>query len=271
MLVGPQESTQTSICTSKSRFQGEKALKTLLKAVLAVAIVTAVAVSVNADPSLNLSTMVKSGYLGGNGNMFSRDPVIQSDLFVTFENGVWLDIWNSEGLTSDLDDGYDDEIDVGAGWAGAIGGGMSLNAGINYFNVYSITKLDKSDLVQLFAEVTASDLTVDLFGAKMTPYVRVETLKDMGNDSVNFESVTSIGEKIAVSVTDKVGIAAKVSLSYDPGIFGVEPGLRGAAEGQVNLKVSDKLTLTPIWAKAVNEFETHTINYVLGTGLSVAF
>jgi hypothetical protein len=238
-------------------------------------LVLGVAMSAVAAPSVTVSSMVKSGYLSSCGAMLSRDPVIQSDIFTVFQNGVWVDLWNSEGLSSGLDSGADDEIDIGAGWAGKLGqSGLSVDLGVYDFNVYRIARFDKGDVMQAYVELTPSTATTvqtDPYVQTVMPYARIETYRDMGNgDIVDFGSVYYTGMKHIMAFSDRLVMRDKLVLGYDPGIFGAEPGFLGMYEGQLNLSVNKSVVITPLWLKYTDRFDGD-VNAVVGAGASVTF
>jgi hypothetical protein len=246
-----------------------------LKAVMMVLVAVGVAASAMAEPSVTVSSMVKTGYITSSGLVLSRDAVIQSDVFTAFGNGVWMDLWNSEGLSSGPDSGADDEIDIGAGWAGKLGqSGLFADVGVYDFNLYHISRFDDGDIIQAYVELTQSTATTvqtDPYVQTCAGYVRVETYRDTGNGSVaDFDSMYFTGIKHTMTFSDRMMMKDKWAVGYDPGLFGAEPGLLAFYEGQLNLQVTKALTVTPLWMKYVGLFDGD-INVVVGAGASMTF
>jgi hypothetical protein len=246
--------------------------KKILVVGLVVFVSAIVAQMTIAAPSMTVSSMVKSKYLGTCGSMLVDSPVIQSDAFITFDGGVWLDLWNNTGIES----GSGNEIDPGIGWAGTLGqSDVSLNVGVYYFNVSRLVRLDENDIVQLFAEMSSSKLTTTFMTAgykqTVTPYFRVETYKDLGAGGSNFETLPSIGGKHALTINDKMVLNDKVSILYDPGIFGATPGFLFSYEGQLDIAVTKAFTITPLWMRLTDRTTGGEKHAVFGIGGAYTF
>lgn len=225
-----------------------------------------------AAPSVTVSEMVKSRYMGGNGVYFSDGPVIQSDLFMSFDNGAWVDLWNSQDLGSEEVGSYANEIDIGAGWAGKIGqSGLSLNAGIYYWDTAKVLSLADGDIWQAFAQVSGAPVVIE--NITIVPYAKVETLRDNGNgDLVNFESKYHLGGSVVTEKIDsRVSFSGNCDIVYDPGIFGVDPGFFLGYDFNVNVEITKSITLVPISAKVVVELGNGDVSVVPGAGLVVNF
>src|SRR3989338_11302276 len=62
-------------------------------------------------PSLTIGSFFKDKYLLSTGSVAHEHSVIQTDLTLTYDNGVYLNVWHSAGTNSGLNTGFDAEID----------------------------------------------------------------------------------------------------------------------------------------------------------------
>src|SRR4051812_47181458 len=101
------------------------------------------------EPSVIVGTSVTSKYLApGTGSTLSKDPAVQSDVFVAFPNGAYVDLWNSRSLRGSWDDGsFGNELDYGIGWKGKVAEGVSLNTMAAYFDEPKALHLGKGDIL----------------------------------------------------------------------------------------------------------------------------
>ena len=110
----------------------------------------------NHSPTVSVSSYVANRYLGfGTGSVFSKDPVAQSDVLVSFSDGVYVDLWDSRSLKGKWNSGsLGDEINYGIGWKGFLAPGLSLNASTMYFDMPKVFSFGTGDFIYSRAFLT---------------------------------------------------------------------------------------------------------------------
>lgn len=226
-------------------------------------------------PTLTLSAMAKSGYLLGNGDWSTQEPVLQSNAFLAFKNGMYLDLWNSVGLQSKWDSGYDDELDFAVGWAGKLGKtGVSLDIGVYYFNVYPVNSLRGNDLFQLYTEWTPSEPWKIGSNNTLTPYIRTETTRSADGCSVNNDTLVYGGLKHSWAFATNWSINDKAYIVYDPGTCGLDAGFVASWQGQVDWQINKTVTWNLLWVREsipLNVSDRRDTETVAGTGFTLNF
>jgi hypothetical protein len=210
--------------------------------------------------SVTLSTMVKSQYLSAfNGGVCSKESVLHSDLYTTFKNGLYIDVWHSIGLQSKWDSGFDDEIDLSIGRAGKLGdSGFTYDIGLCYFNCFPVKKWgDKGDVLELYTEWSIADPWKINSNNTIAPYFRTETVWSPYSNLVKGETLASLGLRHSLMINQEWSIKDKVWLLYDPGVFGLDSGFLAIGEAQIDCKVSKNLTLNLIWVRYSAPFGVH--------------
>jgi hypothetical protein len=206
--------------------------------IVAFALLLAVGFTVNASAQTGTVTFKYiDKYLGSNGGIFFDGPVIQPDIFVSFQNGVYADLWASRGDRGQWGEAFDSEIDFNAGWADE-----NFDVGVLY--IYS--EPSASDVLNLYATATTDELVggIKVF-FKLEHYLAME-----GNDPGR-GSFTHLGLK-GDRTLGNFNFGWTVEAFYDTGAFGFSDGtlVSGKATllydfGQLSLGPMIKAT-TPI-------------------------
>lgn len=84
---------------------------------------------------VTLTTAVRPIYLGAQGAIFADKPVSQTDIFLSWKNGLFADVWVSTGADTKLE--FDKELDLIVGYAGARGW-LKYSTDFEYFAIQGI-------------------------------------------------------------------------------------------------------------------------------------
>ena len=189
-------------------------------------------------PSVNLRTVVASKYLAfGSGGTLYDKPVIQSDIFTSFQNGFYVDLWNSTALTGH-DSNFGWEQDLGIGWAGPLStfgicgyaSDMTLDIGTTYFDEPGLLTLGAKDV--LYSHVKLSKAITKWF-AMNGEYENYVTMPKTGYQGGSLFSLGASTSKSFLGHNDDLVTASTaLAIVYDNGGFGCDDGflLRGSAE-----------------------------------------
>ena len=67
-------------------------------------------------PKVSIDSIVASKYLAfGSGAVLYDAPVVQTGITAAFQNGLWLNVWNSKSFNSTWGKSFGDEVDYGVG------------------------------------------------------------------------------------------------------------------------------------------------------------
>lgn len=179
--------------------------------IFAVALILAVGLTVNASAQTNytLTTKVFDKYLGANGSVFYDAPVIQPDLFVAFQNGVYADLWASRGDAGQWGEDFDSEINVSGGWANEF-----FDGGI----LYIATEPSASDVLEFYLGITTREL-----GGWAKVYLKAEHYLAMTGNNPARGTITRFGLQ-GSQERGRLGFDWKVGGFYDTGAFGFSEG-----------------------------------------------
>ena len=213
--------------------------------------------------SVTLSSVVANKYLfSASGLELSRDPVVQTDLYVNFRNGIYADLWASRSLKGKWDDGgLGNEIDYGIGWNGTIKG-LTAHIGVTYFDEPKSFAFGAGDI--LYSHVRIGNdfkhLSLTLGYENLTP------LPDSGFQGGNIVSLTA--SKTFPLWNDKVTLPASLSAVYDSGTAGSERGLFIKGTAGVNWNATKQLTVNLL---SVSYFIREKSDAMFGTGVTWNF
>lgn len=132
-------------------------MKTKLSVFVVISVTLAVAALNGKEEESKFSTELAVNalqrYYDDNAIPTSSAAVVQSDLVISHENGVYVEAWRSIGARSRSVSGdYADEARYFLGWSGDVFGNLSLDAGIGYYDLYGST----GDLKEYYVEVSRS-------------------------------------------------------------------------------------------------------------------
>lgn len=222
--------------------------------------------------SLTLTSVYRSKYVLGNGVVVADKPVFQTDLFLTTNSGLTLDLWTSVPADlSDLGEDYATEVDLYLGWSGKVGD-FNLSLGANYADMYRTLSVESSDLLILSAELSRDfHLMPNL---SVSPFLRVETNFTF-DGVVCGDTLPRVGTKFAWNVTDSLTFSGKAMLVYDPGIYGGDSALVGSVESSLSWKLGDSATLEFPYVRYVSPITSVSDGrkgeFVYGLGISIKF
>lgn len=117
----------------------------------------------NAEVNGSFSSQLRPKYVGGDGAVFYNNPVVQSNLFVGFSNGVYVDVWGSKSLTSGQN--YGNEVDSAIGYAK-----NGLDIGLAHWNLMPVSTLSSEDMLSPYVEFSKE------WKYYLTPFAKVEGL-----------------------------------------------------------------------------------------------
>jgi len=221
-------------------------------------------------PSVSISSLVSSKYLGfGTGNLLSEDPVVQSDLHVTWKNGFYVDLWNSRSLKGKWNDGsLGNEVDYGIGWNGTLAPHLKLSIGLTYLDEPNAFTLGAGDI--LYPRVF---LTRDFKYLSVTAgFANFTTLPNSGFNGGN---LLNLGVSRGYNLCDgKVSVRGSVILVYDFGTLGSGEGfiLRGNIGTDWNITKNLTWNIIGInWFLPMTPKDTRVTDAVFYSGFSFRF
>ena len=221
-------------------------------------------------PNVTVSSLVASEYRGfATGNLLSKDPAVQSDVFVAFKDGLYIDVWNSRSLKGSWNDSsLGNEIDYGAGWKGNIATNLTLNVGISYCDEPRVFTFGGGDMVY-----THASLTRDFTHLSVT--AEYENFTTMPNSGFRGGNLISLGvSKYQSFYKEKIGVRASAAGAYDMGTLGSGAGfiLRGSAG--VDWNISKRLTfnvLSANWYAPLTPHDKRVADAVVFSGFTLHF
>ncbi len=177
----------------------------------------------NGWPSVTLTTTAADKYLAfGNGIPLYENPVIQSDIFAIWKNGLYAVIWNSTGFDSKWNNNLGDEVDYGVGWTHDFFG-LNLNIGSTYFDEPKVFTLGAGDILYNHARITKDFKHLSVF-------VGFENYITMPNSGFEGGNLVSLGATKALTFWNgHASFNNSLAIVYDDGIAGYDNGflLRG--------------------------------------------
>ena len=181
------------------------------------------AASVASAQEVTVTSMVKGAYLGPDGAVWYRHPLLQSDIFVAWDNGVYADLWTSTGFNTRKD--WDKETDITLGYGGKF---RQLNYSVEgvYFAVMD-------------GDILHGKLELSVETPKVSPFVRVMGYVPTRKGGPKEGVLLVGGFKTGFAPSDKVEISLEGSGRHDSGAFGYDEAW--LVQGKVGVGVA----LTP--------------------------
>ncbi|HEY0907770.1 MAG TPA: hypothetical protein VGE35_00290 [Candidatus Paceibacterota bacterium] len=240
----------------------------LLVAIASVALLSSgTSASESKGPSVTVGTLITNKYLAsGTGSTLSRDPALQSDLFVMFPNGFYVDLWNSRSLRGSWDDGsLGNEVDYSVGWKGAVAEGASLNVATSYFDEPRAFDLGKGDILYTRAFLTK--------GFKLLPVtIGYENYVAMPSSGFRGGSLVSLGSgKSWSGIESKISARVSAAAVYDFGTLGTSSGVIFRGGAGIDWKASKRLTVNLIganWFVPVTPRDKRSSDVAFSTGVT---
>lgn len=221
----------------------------------------------NQWPSVTASSMVTSKYLGfGTGNVLSKDPAVQSDLFISWKNGLYLDLWNSRGLKGTWNDSsLGNEVDYKIGWKGQVAEKLTLNVAVTYFDEPSVGTFGAGDILYTYAYLTKEFKHLSVTAG----YENFTTMPESGFHGGN---LFNLGVSKSQSLCkDRLNLQASAALVYDTGTLGSHEGLIARGNVAANWNITKRLTFNVIgvnWYAPITAHDKRTADTVLYSGLT---
>lgn len=221
-------------------------------------------------PSVTVSSLVANKYLGfGTGNLLSKDPVIQSDLNISFKNGLYIDLWNSRSLKGSWDNGsLGNEVDYQIGWKVNLATNLNFNIGTAYCDEPNALSFGGGDILY-----THAFLTKDLkYLSVSVGYENFVTMPDSGFRGGN---LISLGvSKYQLICKDKIGIRASMAGVYDTGTLGSGKGFILRGNAGIDWNITKRLTFNVAgvnWYAPLTPHDKRIIDAVVYSGFSFKF
>lgn len=195
------------------------------------------------------SQRIFSRWVGPQGSLVSPDPVLWTDGLVKFPGGLSLYLWNSTGLASKPNSGYEAETDLFLNFGRTfeqvgIQGlpGFGFNVGMAYFALYDMGKLN-DDLFQLYWEVNHK---VKIGDTEIGDFLRVEYTRPVpwGDAGLSDNVLVVAGRTHSFPLGEGFYLNDKWTLSYHSGTPDVLPAA-GIFHHDLGIywKVTPRLTL----------------------------
>lgn len=216
-----------------------------LKTVLFAVAMLAIAFSVKAA-SVTFSSGVANQYIsfGSGAVLYDENPVLQSDLFVSFENGFYADLWNSKSFVSSWGENLGDELDYGFGWAGSIGGGFTLDIGVTYFDEPTIADFAEGDILYTHVKLSHEIETFSEFGlGTLTVSGMFDSYKTLFGTDYDGGNLYGIGANINQVWGKTTSFNLNQVLAYDDGGFGLDDGFIIEWSAGLTHRLSDRTSL----------------------------
>ena len=207
-------------------------------------------VSVRAQ-SITASSYVADKYLAfGTGSVLDRGLVAQTDLFVSFHDGAYVDLWNSRSLQGRWNDGsFGNEVDYAIGWKGAVAADTRLNIGTTYFDEPKAFTFGAGDILYTHAFLT-KDFKLLSLTAGYENYVAMPRSGFRGGNlvSLGVSKHQSFGE---------IGLHTSATLVYDSGTIGTRHGFIARGNTGLDWNISKRLAFNVLGANWYVPLTTH--------------
>ncbi len=204
-------------------------------AILLVQVSVSFAQSTSTRPVVTLSETALNKYIIRIGKEVEKDWVSQTDVNVSFPNGLYVDLWGSTGF--DGKENFGREIDITAGWAN-----RHFDFGVSYYKLIPLNDIS-AGLMDIYAETHH----ILKFGDHtMTPYVKVDgmiALKDVGDNS---GFIGAVGMRHAWQLNKTFSLSQGLEFLYHTPIFHSDSGMEGRYDMAFNIGLSKSIVLSPI-------------------------
>ena len=182
---------------------------------------------------VTLTTKTGTIYLGANGAVFHDTPVVHTDIFLNWKNGVYADIWTSTAFKGGW--GFDKEVDLTLGKSGKLGK-FDYSTDVSYF------ALVITDIAVVNVEFSRTFQANTRIG--LTPLVRGEYYFPVRKGGPRRGVMGIIGSRASVKLAPRVDFAGMARLRKDSGCFEFDSALLGQGFTGLNFKITEKLTLS---------------------------
>lgn len=219
-----------------------------------------------------LTSVFRSEYVFGNGVLVSDKPVIQTDLYIGFENGLWLDFWGSVPADfSDIGKDFATELYPTFGWSGKVDN-YKLTFSAGYDDLNRAGTLEKTDFVVLVGEISRDFEISKSF--TVTPFLHVETNFTF-DGAVTGDTLPRFGSYYSWKLNDTLSLGGKAYVLYDPGILFCQTALIGSVEAALHWNISENVTIELPYARFIAPItgvsDGRKEEMIFGAGVSFKF
>ncbi len=229
-------------------------------------------VSAASGQDVALTSVMRSQYVYGNGNPLHDKPVIQTDLCLSFSNGLWADVWGS--VPCDLADtgkDYGTELYLTAGWAKTVGS-YHVSLGVGYDDLYHADRFEGSDWGTVIFEASKDFHPLRSFA--ISPFVHIETYF-IFDGSVIGDTFPRLGSYYSLKLSEIARLEGKGYLLYDPGILSNKAMLMGDLDTSVHWKSGKNSVLEFPYFRVIAPLTTayggRKFEAIWGAGITVKF
>ncbi|KKT27835.1 MAG: hypothetical protein A3G02_00685 [Candidatus Yanofskybacteria bacterium RIFCSPLOWO2_12_FULL_44_13b] len=183
---------------------------------------------------VTLSANAKEIYLGANGAVFYDGFVPETDVFISWKNGVYADIWTSTALNFRRD--FDKEVDVTVGKAGKFHGFDYAVDGSYFIIVITdviTTSIELSRSVEINPRLT------------LAPYIRAEAYGPVRKGGPPRGIMGIAGLRGSVTIVPRLSISYRGLLKKDTGCFGFDSAVMGQGYVGIPIRLTSRLNITP--------------------------
>ena len=198
-------------------------------------------------PSFTFRSVVASKYLAfSSGGMLYDKPVVQSDLFVSFQNGLYADVWNSKSFEGSWGKSLGDEVDYGVGYGRSLGKGFSFDIGVTYFD-------EPMAFTESVGDILYSHIKVCKAFKPVTVFACWENYTTMPGTAFEGGNLYSLGVSKQLNIWKMLSASSSVAMTYDDGGFGMGKGFLAKGSIELDWAITKNLTLI---AQQVNFYIT---------------
>ncbi|MEI6213711.1 MAG: TorF family putative porin [Desulfuromonadales bacterium] len=170
------------------------------------------------SPVVTFSSKYFTKYVGDTGVVFYDRPVVQSEINVALTKGFYVNLWYSMSLAhSGLDTNDGNEFDPTIGWSGDLAG-ITLDAGITYFDIRPVGTFGRGDVWQPYLEFY-KEFALNKAHA-IIPYAKTEYgIPAKGNSRDDKGLHVHSGLRHKWQVADKLGLSQQADFAFDDGAY----------------------------------------------------
>lgn len=226
-----------------------------------------------APPVVTFSSKYYSKFVGDTGTVSYDRPVIQNELNVSLPKGFYANLWYSMSLAHmGLDTNDGNEFDPTIGWSGDVAG-VTLDAGITYFDILPVGTFGRGDVWQPYVEFNKEFALNKAHG--ITPYVKTEYgIPVQGNAREDKGLHVHSGLRHKWQIADKLGLSQQAEFTFDDGAFGYSRAWVYSHTLTVAYSVTDWLSLEvcgKVYVPMEKADEGHSTQVVGNAGFKVFF
>jgi hypothetical protein len=216
-------------------------MKTLLLTIAVAAAFLAAATQPASAETTTLKMLLADKYITfGNGAVNSAQPVIQADIFISFDTGFYIDLWGSGSFGDKVKNNLGNEIDLGVGWSHTWDSKWLLDLGTTYFDEPVVGKFGAGDI--LYSHVKVSHP----LAAGIQVSAVWENYANMPHTGIEGGNLYALLFSRDFPVTDSVTFSLSAGPVYDDGGYGLESGILFRGNATLEWKVSEKFSIIPV-------------------------